>query len=48
MEVFLNFVYHLFGSTVFADFILFKLCIFPPLFYIKVYAVRASKLYSFC
>ncbi len=30
-------------------FILFKLCIFPPLFYIKVYAVRASKLsYSFC
>ncbi len=25
-------------------FILFKLCIFPPLFYIKLYAVRASKL----
>ncbi len=25
-------------------FILFKLCIFPPLFYIKVYAVGASKL----
>ncbi len=29
-------------------FILFKLCISPPLFYIKVYAVCASKLsYSF-
>ncbi len=46
---FKTFVSHLFSSTV-CWFLLFKLCISPPpLFYIKVYAVHASKLsYSFC
>ncbi len=44
--LFFTFISHLFGSTVFADFYLNSV-IFPPLFYIKVYAVPANFLIHF-